>query len=329
VIVERLGVAPELLLDSDARLPVSQVLLPLWNLAEELLDDPLVAIHAVENISRETFDIFSYILAASATLGEAANRAIRYFRLITDSGTYQLECDGEDAWWRYRPANATVARCRQDSVFGLAAVVAYIRRWTERDFAPRVVRFPFAELPGNAEVEAFFRAPIELGAEECAFRFDAVELSRPFRSADPRLADFLERYAEDALTALPAVGMLSGRARQVIAMGLSDGETSLKSVAKKLAMSERSLQRQLSAENTSLKDITDELRRELALRYLKRPDLSLAEVAYMLGFSETAPFFRAFKKWTGKTPGDFRRTSTALSDAPIAPVKSEQSLLNA
>jgi AraC-like DNA-binding protein len=313
VIVERLGIAPELLLDSDARLPVSQVLIPLWNLAEELLNDPLVGLHAVENISRESFDVFSYVMAASSTLGDAANRAIRYFRLITDSGSYELVRDEGDAWWRYRPADATTAVCRQDSVFGLAVVVAYIRLWTEQTFAPREVRFSFAKLPQATELEAFFRSPIEFGADECAFRFDATELDRPFPSADPKLADFLERYAKDALAALPATGRLSGRAREILAQGLSNGETSPQFVAKKLAMSERSLQRQLSAENTSIKHITDELRRELATRYLKRPDLSVSEVAYMLGFSETAPFFRAFKKWTGKTPGEYRRASTACS----------------
>jgi AraC-like DNA-binding protein len=97
----------------------------------------------------------------------------------------------------------------------------------------------------------------------------------------------------------------------VLVRQLHGGETSLKFIAKKLALSERSLQRQLRAENTTLKEITEELRRELATCYLSRNDFTVSEVAYMLGFSETAPFFRAFKKWTGFTPGDFRRTANA------------------
>jgi AraC-like DNA-binding protein len=168
-----------------------------------------------------------------------------------------------------------------------------------------------------AELEAFFGTEVRLGADRCAIRFDASLLERPQQLADPQLAAFLQSYAEDSLAALPAIGRVSTRVREILARGLKDGELSLKSVAKALGMSERSLQRQLGTEKTTLKRITEELRRELALNYLKRHDLSVSDVAYMLGFSETAPFFRAFKKWTGLTPGDFRRGLRA-HDCPSA-----------
>jgi AraC-like DNA-binding protein len=308
-VAKRLGIAEAVLLDTDARLPVSQVLVPLWDLAEERLNDPLVALRAAQNISRESFDVFSYIVAASATMGEAATRAVRYFRLITEGGVYELERCDRDVWWRYRPADAAMAACRQDSLFALTVVVAHVRLWLDPDFAPLEVRLPFPEFSGRAELEAFFRAPVKLGTDRCAIRFDAAEMQRPFHSADPPLASLLERYAEEALTTLPAPGRISSLVREILTRQLQDGEISLGLVAKKLAVSERSLQRKLSAENTTLKQIAEELRRELAIRYLGRHDLAVSEVAYMLGFSETAPFFRAFKKWTGSTPGDFRRAS--------------------
>lgn len=304
---QRLGVAPEILLDSDARLPVDRLLLPLWYLAEELLQDPLVGLHAIHGISRESFDVFSYIAAASPTMGDAVARAIRYFRLITDSGAYALERDGRAVWWHYRPADVATAACRQDSVFALTASVAHLRLWLDPAFVPQEVRFPFAKPVGAAELETYFGTSIAFSVDRCAFRFDASDLDRPQRLADPQLAAFLERYAEDALAALPEVGRVSNQVREILARGLQDGEVSLKSVAKKLAMSERSLQRKLGSENTSLKQITDDLRRELAVDYLKRQELSVSEVAYLLGFSDTAPFFRAFKKWTGLTPGEFRQ----------------------
>ncbi|HMA95796.1 MAG TPA: AraC family transcriptional regulator [Polyangiaceae bacterium] len=304
-VAERLGIAPSVLTDSDARLPVARLLLPLWYLAEEWLDDPLVGLHAVQGISRGSFDVFSYIAAASPTLGEAAARVIRYFRLITDGGLYSIEHVGNDVWWHYRPADAATAACRQDSIFALTAVVAHLRLWLDEAFSPSEVRYPFpTEL---AELEAFFGTEVRINADRCAIRFDASLLERPQQLADPQLAAFLERYAEGALATLPTTGRVSTRVREILAQGLKDGELSLKSVAKTLGMSERSLQRQLSTENTTLKRITEELRRELATTYLKRHDLCVSDVAYMLGFSETAPFFRAFKKWTGLTPGDFRR----------------------
>jgi AraC-like DNA-binding protein len=277
-------------------------------LAEELLGDPLIGLHAVENVSRESFDVFSYILCASATMGEAAERVIRYFRLITEGGVYELKRSDDDVWWLYRPRDARVAACRQDSLFALSVVVACIRLWLDTNFAPRQVHLPFTQLPHVEELEAFFRAPIHFGKKECGILFDATELERPFTFADPQLAKFLQRFAEDALAALPEQGLVSSQVREVLVRQLQGGETSLRFIAKKLALSERSLQRQLRAENTTLKGITEELRRELATCYLSRNEFTVSEVAYMLGFSETAPFFRAFKKWTGLTPGDFRRS---------------------
>lgn len=306
-VAERLGIAPEVLTDSDTRLPVARLLLPLWSLAEELLGDPLVGLHAVQGISRGSFDVFSYIAAASPTLGEAAARVIRYFRLITDGGLYSIERVANDVWWHYCPADAATAACRQDSIFALTAVVAHLRLWLDQAFSPSEVRYPFPEPLESAALEAFFGVEVKFAADRCAIRFAASLLEQPQQLADPQLAAFLERYAEDALATLPAIGRVSTRVRELLARGLKDGELSLKSVAKTLGMSERSLQRQLNVENTTLKRITEELRRDLATTYLKRHDLSVSDVAYMLGFSETAPFFRAFKKWTGLTPGDFRR----------------------
>lgn len=307
VVCRRLGIAPEVLRDSDARLPVDRLLRPLWYLAEELLHDPLVGLHAIQGISRQSFDVFSYVAAASPTMGEAAARAIRYFRLITDSGVYALEREGAAVWWCYRPADAATAACHQDSVFALTVCIAHLRLWLDPAFTPREVRFPFPELALSTELEAYLGAPIAYEADRCAFRFDASELERPQRLADPQLAAFLQRYAEDALGALPKVGNLSGRVREILARGLPDGQVSLSGVAKKLATSERTLQRGLRSENTTLKQIAEDLRRDLALDYLKRQGLSVSEVAYLLGFSETAPFFRAFKKWTGVTPGEYRQ----------------------
>ena len=306
VVMERLGVSAELLIDPDARLPVAQWILPLWDLAEQLLDDPLIGLHAAENLSRESFDVFSYIATASATFGEAAARAIRYFRLITDGGSYQLEHDARDAWWHFLPADAQAAACRQDSIFALAVVLSYSRLWLDQPLALREVRFHHTDLPKLDELEGFFGVPIQLGAERSGFRFDAADLERPLLFADPKLAKFLERYAEEALAALPTSGRIGLQVRGLLARGLPDGQTPLAFVAKSLAMSERSLQRQLNAENTSVKQLLEEVRRDLATRYLERAELSVAEVACMVGFSETAPFTRAFKKWTGLTPGDYR-----------------------
>lgn len=153
---------------------------------------------------------------------------------------------------------------------------------------------------------------MRFGTDQCAFSFDPAYLRAPLRAADPKLAEMLERYAKEALGALPDPGRVAGQVRALLIQGLPNGETSLGTIAKQLAVSDRSLQRQLQEEGTNHKKLLDEVRRELATRYLAEGrDLSVSEVAYMLGFSETAPFFRAFKKWTGQTPGEFRKAKAA------------------
>ncbi len=315
VVAKRLGIPPDMLLDRDARLPVARLMLPLWELAAELLDDPVVALRATQHISRESFDVFSYVVAASPTVGDAATRVIRYFRLITDGGAYSLDREGQHVWWRFTPADAAAAACQQDTVFALAVVVKHLRLWTDPAFTPLEVRIRHSELAGLLELEDYFRVPITLGADRNAFRFEASLLDRPSHLADAGLAELLDRYANEALAALPALGLIGSQVRELLARGLQDGEVALDSVAKRLGMSERSLQRSLKDENTSLKQMVDELRQELATHYLRRPDLSISDVAYMLGFSEAAPFCRAFKRWTGRAPGEYRRQNGGAETA--------------
>lgn len=307
----RLGVDLAVFADQDARIPISK-LIPLWDVAEELLDDPFVGLHVAQRASRETFDIFSYIACASANLGEALARIERYFRLITDGGNYETRREGDDAWWIFRAVDRDSPPNRHDGEYAMAISVAYTRQWLKTDFSPREVFFRHPKPADTSELEAFLEAPLRFGTDQCGMRFDSAHLEAPLRTADPKLGSLLERYAEEALGALPEPGRVAGHVRALLIQGLPNAETSLGTIAKQLAVSDRSLQRQLQEEGTNHQKLLDEVRRKLATRYLtKGHDLSVSEIAYMLGFSETAPFFRAFKKWTGQTPGEFRKAKAA------------------
>ncbi|MFO0658260.1 MAG: helix-turn-helix transcriptional regulator [Polyangiaceae bacterium] len=122
------------------------------------------------------------------------------------------------------------------------------------------------------------------------------------------LSRVIERHAEALLLSLPELSSgVADRVRQALANGLSDGGVTLAEVAKRLKMSERSLQRKLASEGVSFDALLDEIRRDLALRYLSDRNIAIAEVAFLLGYSEPSPFHRAFKRWTGTTPSEARR----------------------
>jgi AraC-like DNA-binding protein len=104
-------------------------------------------------------------------------------------------------------------------------------------------------------------------------------------------------------------------ARTVITRELNGGNPSLEQVAAQLGLSERTLQRKLQELGTSHNDLVEQIRRDLAMRYLKEPDMAICEVAYLTGFSEPSSFHRAFKRWTGVTPGEFREDGFTTSNS--------------
>jgi AraC-like DNA-binding protein len=137
---------------------------------------------------------------------------------------------------------------------------------------------------------------------------DTTFVDRENPKADPALSRVIERHAESLLAGRPnPVASTPERVRQLFASALGEGEVGLSSIAQKLKMSERSLQRRLADEGVSFDSLLDEVCRELAQRYLADPKIAVSEVAYLLGYSEPSPFHRAFKRWTGKTPAELRR----------------------
>jgi AraC-like DNA-binding protein len=127
------------------------------------------------------------------------------------------------------------------------------------------------------------------------------------RFADPGLCAVLDRHAEELLAKYPREDSLIERLRAIIKQQLSGGDASLERVAQQLGMSGRTLQRKLRDHGSSHQELLDEMRRDLAMRHLREPEMAICEVAYLLGFSESSALHRAFKRWTGMTPSEFRR----------------------
>ena len=118
----------------------------------------------------------------------------------------------------------------------------------------------------------------------------------------------MERHAEALLAKLPSLtDSVVDRVQRVLSGVLGEGDASLGAVARKLRMSERTLQRKLAEESASYDALLDAMRHELAVRYLADRKIAIAEVAYLLGYSEPSPFHRAFKRWTGVTPSEARK----------------------
>lgn len=171
----------------------------------------------------------------------------------------------------------------------------------------------------SQEEDVLVDAPRDLGKREWCERLDApanvvtfarADLERPQRSSDAHLATLLERHARLLHDRLPARESFAAAVRHALADLLTTGHTDLAATAAKLRVSGRTLQRRLSAEGTTHRSVLDELRRDLALRYLEAGDAGLQEIAFVLGFSDQSTFHHAFVRWTGHTPGAWRRRAS-------------------
>jgi AraC-like DNA-binding protein len=248
-----------------------------------------------------SYPLLDYLVLSSRTVGEALQRLARHARLATTAVAFELETRASDVRLVYHAS---------DDFFVQYSAALTVRHLRDEAAGPLAVEYIALQAPMGPldEWQARLGSPARLEAwTGVVFSHDACAL--PMRRADALLQSVLEQHARqvEARRAEPDVGDL--RVRRAIESGLATGEVTVTSVARSLALSTRTLQRRLAVEGTSFRGLLEDVRRVAAARHLSALRLSNAEVAYLLGFSELAAFQRAFRRWYGVTPGEFRRTA--------------------
>lgn len=297
--------------DAEARMPLA-VEERLWDRAAELTGDPLFGLHAAAAIRPGAFDVLDYAVRTAPDLRSALQRLARYNRLVHDLATFELIPESTAVRVEHRFGGTPARPCRQAAEFTLASLVVVASQMSARTVRALAVEFAH---PAAGDAEAFrsvfgvlprFDAPVS-----CLTLADEV-LDRPVPAGDPALSRIVTAHAEQLLAAHePLHEGTAAQVRRQLAEGMANGPMTLKQIAHRLHLSERSLQRRLDEEGTRFADLVDGVRRELALRYIADERLALGEVAYLLGFAEPSPFHRAFKRWTGTTPAAARRARHA------------------
>jgi len=161
--------------------------------------------------------------------------------------------------------------------------------------------------------------PVTSARPSSGFAFPRALLTCPLRTSNPAVGDLLERLAVRQLAELPRTTTIAGAVRALCLRDGFAGELTLDAAAHRLCLSARTLQRRLREEGTSHQQIVDETRRHLASRMLTQSGLGIAEVAFALGFSEPGGLHRAFKRWTGMTPAEYRRAAAAVTALAALP----------
>lgn len=295
--------------DPEGRVP-HEAMRKFWELAPEITGDDHLGIHLAEAAPIGSFEVHAYALLSSPTLRDAYQRACRYQRLIHEATDLSLEEGDEEGVLRHAlPGGLAVAR--QPAEFLVTAWVRFGRLITGQDWLPSRVCFAHAAAADISEHQRIFGDTVLFSSGRTAMHVSNSILDVENARADENLVRMMDRYAETTLQWVPSRTTLQGRVRERLVEALSSGAPTAAQVAGALNMSVRTLHRGLRQEGTGFRELLEQLRRERAADLLANRQCSIAEIAFLVGFSELSAFYRAFKRWTGKTPVEFRAEAGA------------------
>jgi AraC-like DNA-binding protein len=300
----RFAIAPALLADVEARVPVSLVV-ALWTEVPALVGDDDFGLHVAELIAAAPQGLGGRLIAAAPTFGEGLRRLLRFERVFHDVRTSELTVSGDRAVLAH-DTRGGLALPRHAAEFGWAFLVLLGRRTTGAQLVPLAVELRHPAPASTAEHVRLFGVAPRFGAAVDRLVLRRGDLDRAQHGADAALAEILEAHAQGLHQRLPATPDLLDRARAAIRDGLPDA-AAVSAVARRLGLAPRTLQRRLADRGVTFQGLVDEVRRDLARQLLAAPATAVAEVAFALGFADQSAFHRAFVRWTGQTPGSWRR----------------------
>lgn len=278
-------------------------------LARCAADDPTLPLRYADATLPEDFGAFGLALKTARHLREVLERLARYILVVSDTLEYALVEDAPQPLFvlRGRPPDHRGVQLANECA--LAAITTVLRTVADGPVRLEGVCFRHAGQGADAAFADWFGAPVTHGAAVDGLVLSPALLDLPTRLADPGLSAFLLSHLA-ALHAQRAEGAIVHQVRQAIAERLCSGMPTRRDIARQLGMSARTLHRRLAEQDQSFQAVANEVRRDVAETLLSRPDHSIAEVAYLTGFSDQSAFQRAFKSWTGKTPGGVRRAAS-------------------
>lgn len=271
------------------------------------LNDPLLGIKAGERWEPGDFDALEYAARSCPTLRDAIICGARYMYLMHGAQESVLVEEGERSMWELRVTDQ-VEQLPQANDFALVSSVMFGRRYTGILNGVKEVHFRHSTPTSMAEYERVFPGSIiKMGARHNALVFARGHLDTPMALAHAGLQAAFDLHASMMLERLKRAEGIAGRVRHLLVEQLRAGDVSMTTVARQLAMSVATLRRRLGEEGTSHSELLDDVRRELAEKYLADMSLAISEVAFLLGFSHVTAFYKAFRRWSqGVTPAEFR-----------------------
>lgn len=273
----------------------------LWLTAAKIIGDPCFGLHAAKFWHPSHFNALGYAWLASSTLREAMKRADRYFRIL--SNTTDARVVESDAGVSLIVSRTMRQPAHMDLTMAIFVTMCRLNIGT--DFSPVSVEFMHPEPDCSEKYRTFFNAPVRFDTEVDRITISVADADARLPSGNPNLASLNDQVLLRYLKELDQQDVVH-RIQSAIVDKLSSGKITDEVIARAVNMSVRSLQRRLHEAGTTFGGVLDRTREELARKYVAGGNMVFSEIAFLLGFSEQSAFSRAFKRWTGMTPTEFR-----------------------
>lgn len=301
--------APE---NRGARMSVKQ-LSTIWSEIVRRSGDQNFGLHLGEATDKLTSGgILFSVMMNCATVEKALEKLARYHNLATDFVQLHLNRQKEYAHYIWKPVDFTIPLDRHYTETVFCGLVFPLRRLTQGKVQPTEIRFTHAHPKDISEHQRIFGCPMVFDCPQNELILRYKDLAQPIFQANEQLLDRLEQFAQEMLEQLYPPDAWTDKAVHLINKSLARGEkTTLNVIAGELALSPRQLQNKLKEEGITYQKLLDQVRKEIAIKYLDDPRITVCEIAFLLGFSEQSAFNHAFKRWMGTAPGDYRRSESS------------------
>jgi len=293
----------------DNKIPLEEYYC-LLDSAIDMTGDPYFGLHMGETSNTEDLSIFGYIISSCHTIRDAFEKVGKYYGMIGSLLYIYIQIEGDRVKIVYDMRKHFPNKCIRHCIeTGLLNFYNMVRNIASRPVAIREVWMK-SEPPENiSEYNRIFNCPVLFNQPVSALVFPSKILDIPLRYPNPTLLALLEHHANSFLSKIDENDYLSRKISLLLFKKIQGERSTIEDIADNLGMSVRNIQHILKKEGITFREIYNNVRKELAKSYLAEKHYTIDDISYLLGFSEPSVFRKAFKAWTGMTPGNFRSSS--------------------
>ena len=306
-VLRRCGLDPAQLYKPNLRTQFSAQPL-FWQAAVELSGDPCIGLHLGENMPVYKGQILEYLLLSSTTFGDGLNRVLSYQRLISDAMHGKVTESPRPFLTNYFSEHQYLTSHLAEAM--VVSLIRFLQSVSDDKFKPSKICFTHTAATDIAEYERVFQCPVVFNDAQFRLYFEPEILSYRSPYAEPELLSMHMQSANQHMEILEKRDLILEVRSQVGSL-LESGDMSLEKISQQLDISPRQLRHQLNIAGTSLQRIINQYRKSLSKQLLSQTDETIAEIVYLTGFSEPSTFYRAFKRWEGMTPIEYRQLNNS------------------